>query len=359
MFKTYQLYIIKLFFKKILLISAIFLTLIIILSIFDEISFFKESENNILLPFFLTLLSAPSTLFEIFPFIFLIATQFFFLEIINKEELEVFKIHGLNNLKIIKILFFSSIITGMIIVSFYYSFSSKFKFLYLDLKNNYSNDNKYLAIVTENGLWIKDEINEKILIINAGKIENQYLKNISITEFDSEFDLVQIIQSSKVDISNKQWVIFSPIISKNNKSINFEENIKINTHFDEKKINSLFSNLSSLNIFQLIKLGNDYETLGYSSLEVKSYLNRLVSFPIYLSLMTILASIIMINIKRNKPLVFHVILGIFISVVIYYIYYLFNLLGKTEKIPLYSSTWLPLLLLTILVIIGLIRINEK
>ena len=52
MFKTYQLYIIKLFFKKILLISAIFLTLIIILSIFDEISFFKESENNILLPFF-------------------------------------------------------------------------------------------------------------------------------------------------------------------------------------------------------------------------------------------------------------------------------------------------------------------
>jgi len=35
------------------------------------------------------------------------------------------------------------------------------------------------------------------------------------------------------------------------------------------------------------------------------------------------------------------------------------LLGKTEKIPLYSSTWLPLLLLTILVIIGLIRINEK
>jgi lipopolysaccharide export system permease protein len=52
-------------------------------------------------------------------------------------------------------------------------------------------------------------------------------------------------------------------------------------------------------------------------------------------------------------------LGIFISVLIYYIYYLFNLLGKTETIPIYLSTWLPLLLLIILITAGLIRINEK
>ena len=197
------------------------------------------------------------------------------------------------------------------------------------------------------------------MIINAGKIEDQYLKNISISEFDSKFDLVQIVQSPKVDISNKKWIIFAPKISINNKTINLENSIKIDTHFDEKKINGLFSNLSSLNIIQLIKLGKDYESLGYSALEVKSYLNRLISFPVYLSLMTVLAAIIMINIKRNKPLIFHVILGIFTSVEIYYIYYLFNLLGKTQKIPLYTSTWLPLLLLTFLVIIGLIRINEK
>jgi len=67
----------------------------------------------------------------------------------------------------------------------------------------------------------------------------------------------------------------------------------------------------------------------------------------------------MFNIARNKPLIFHIILGIFISVLIYYIYYLFNLLGKTEAIPIYLSAWLPLLLLIILITIGLIRINEK
>ena len=41
------------------------------------------------------------------------------------------------------------------------------KFFYTDIKNNYSKDNKYLAVVNESGLWLKDEINQSILIVKA------------------------------------------------------------------------------------------------------------------------------------------------------------------------------------------------
>ena len=108
MLKTYETYLIKLYLRKILTISLIFLCLIFILSIFDEISFFKKIEVNFLLPFLLTALNTPSTLFEIFPFIFLISTQFFFIELIDKNELEALKVYGLNNLKIIKLIFLTS-----------------------------------------------------------------------------------------------------------------------------------------------------------------------------------------------------------------------------------------------------------
>ena len=359
MIKTYEQYLVKLFLKKILIVSLIFLSLIFILSIFDEISFFKDLEVNFFFPFLITILNVPSTLFEIFPFIFLIGSQFFFLELIQKNELEVLKINGLNNLKVIKIIFFTSFILGVLLVSLYYNFSSKLKFVYLDLKNNYSNDNKYLAVVTENGLWIKDEIDNKIYIVNAGEIENEFLKEVSISVFSRDFDLIQILESKSIDISNLNWIIYNPTISKTNKTIKQEENITLRTHFNKKKINSLFSNLSSLNMLELSKLSNDYAELGYSTSEVKSHLNRLFSFPIYLSIMSIFASVIMFNIKRNKPMIFHIILGIFLSVLIYYFYYLFNLLGLSGKIPLTYSIWLPLLILTILIFIGLIRINEK
>jgi len=359
MLKTYEYYLIKLYLKKIFTISLIFLCLIFILSIFDEISFFKKMETSFFLPFFLTALNTPSTLFEIFPFIFLISTQFFFIELIDKNELEALKVYGLNNLKIIKILFLTSLTLGIILISFFYHFSSKLQFLYFDVKNGYSSDNKYLAVFTENGLWIKDEIDEKIYIINASVIEGYLIKNVTINEFNNEFELIQVIKSPKVDISNMKWVISNPTISKNNENIQSEKNLNINTHFDHKKINRLFKNLTSLNVLELFKLKKDYESLGYSTSEIESQLNGLLSFPVYLTLMSLFASIIMLNIKRNKPIIVHIILGIFLSVLIYYFYYLFNLLGIAGKIPVLVSIWLPFILLAIFILIGLVRINEK
>ena len=167
------------------------------------------------------------------------------------------------------------------------------------------------------------------------------------------------MSSPKVDISNMEWIIFNPIISIQNKNIKLKTNRNIKTHFDKKKINRLFKNLTSLSVFDLLKLKKDYNSLGYSTKQIESQLNGLLSFPVYLTLMSLFSAVIMFNIKRNKPIIFHIILGIFLSVLIYYFYYLFNLLGETGKIPLLAAIWLPFLLLTISVSIGLVTINEK
>jgi len=359
MIKTYQKYLIKTFLKKIINVSLIFLSLIIILNIFEEISYFKDINAKTLFPFMLTLINAPSVLFEIFPFIFLISSLLFFLELINKNELEVFKINGLNNIKIIITLFLTSLIVGFFLITIFYHISAKLKFTYLELKNNYSTDDKYLAMVTDNGIWIKDEYNENIYIISATKIENNYLKNVFITEFNGEFNLVRMIKSPKVDIANYEWIIYSPIISLNNIKDEKVASIKLKLHFNQKKINQLFNDLSSLNIFQLIKLSKDYKNLGYTTTEVRSHLNKIFSLPIYLSIMTIFSGIIMLNIKKNKPMIFYIILSILISVIIYYLNYLFNLMGENGKLPILISIWGPLFILTIIISIGLIRLDEK
>ncbi len=359
MIKTYQKYLIILFLKKIFNVSLIFFSLIFILSIFEEISFFKELELSFLFLFLMTLLNAPSTLFEIFPFIFLISTQFFFLELIEKKELDVLKVNGLNNLKIIQQLALTSLVMGIILVIFFYNLSSNLKFIYLELKNSYSNDNKYLAVVNENGLWIKDEIDEKIFIINAEKIDNNFLKDVNISEFTSDFELIRILNSKKVDILSNEWKVLSPTVSENNITTQYKDLILLNTHFNRDKINGLFRNLKSLSVIELMKLKSDYKSLGYSTNEIESHLNRIYSYPIYLTIMVMLSSIIMLNIKRNKNKVFHILAGISLSVLIYYFYYLSNLFGENGSLTLITSTWLPLVILTFIILIGMVRINEK
>ena len=229
---------------------------------------------------------------------------------------------------------------------------------YLLFKNKYSNDNKYLAVITENGLWIKDEIENKINIINANKVENQFLVDVSITQLNKNFDVQRIIQSDKIDISSFEWKINKPTILSNNQENNLRELI-FRSNFDLKKINSLFSNLSSLSLIDLINLRKSYKALNYSLTEIDSHLYKISFYPIYLTLMTIFSAIIMFNIGYQKNSIFKVVLGILISVIIFYINYFFNVLGTTEKIPLILSVLLPLIILTIINFTSIIKINEK
>ena len=99
--------------------------------------------------------------------------------------------------------------------------------------------------------------------------------------------------------------------------------------------------------------------LNYSTTEVDLQIHKIVSFPIYLTLMTILSSIIMFNTKNFKSSTFKISLGLFASVVVYYVNNFFNVLGKTEKISLITSVWIPLMILIFINFTLFYKINEK
>ena len=357
--KIYQSYIIKTYVRLLLIITFIFFGLVLILNIFEEINFFKDLEVNGFYPFFMSMLNSTSILYSIFPFIFLITTQFFFLRIDEKNELLLFKHSGLTNFDLIKLLSILSFLLGIFIITFFYHFSSKLKHIHLDLKNQLSDDNKYLAVVTENGIWIKDEIDDILNIINAKSIKQSSLIDASITQFDKSFNFIQNIESKKIDIKTKNWIITEAIISKEEVGPIIKKKLIFKTNFDLEKINGLFSNLSSLSLWELNKLKKDYKSLGYSTLEVETHTLKIYSYPFYLTIMTVFSSIIMLNIKKDKPKIFNLILGILLSVVIYYINYFSNLLGENEKLPIHIAIWMPQILLILLSLIGLVKINEK
>lgn len=361
MIKTFDKYFIRLFFKKILLLTLIFFSLIFILTLFEEITFFSDSSNSkFYLPFMITLLNVPATLLEIFPFIVLISTQLFFVEITKRKENELIKINRLDNFYLIRLLVLCSFLFGIIIITLYYPISSKLKFFYFDIKNIYSEDGKYLKHYSGSGLWIKDEMDDEIYIISASSDnKDKLLKNVFITKFDKNFNIIENISSKKADISLNEWIIENPIVFRDNKQIQLDKNIRLRSHFNFDKINKTFRDLNSLNLFELVKLKKENEVLGYSSQEVNLHFLRIISLPIYLSIMVIISAIIMLNIKRDKPYIFHVLLGILLSVVIYYINNIFNIFGLTDKIPVYLSIFFPIIFLSIVSTIGLVRINEK
>ena len=355
---TYKKFLIKHFTTYLVKVSLFFSMIILITNILENYEYFSDFGFSIPYIIFLSFLNTPSTVYDIFPFIFLITTQFFFISLIDKNELGIFKYSGLANHEIIKIIGIYTFILSIILVVIFYNISATLKKSYLVIKNNYSNDGKYLAVITQNGLWMKDTINKNINIINANKIDNEFLSQVTISQFNQNFEPLRVIIGDKINVSSTEWEIFNARILEGSKTTNLDK-LVLKSNFDLKRINNLFSNLSSLNIVDLFELRKNYNLLNYSIIEIDSHLYRMMSYPIYLTLITIFSSIVMLNIKYQKNSLFKIIFGILLAVVIFYINYFFNVLGVSEKIPIIISIFLPLSVLMIINFIYIIKINEK
>jgi len=356
--KVYVKYIIRNFVKLLFIVSSIFFILVLLLNLLEELNFFKNSNQSLYYPMLLNILNAPSILINIFPFIFLISTQFLLINLIDKNELIILKNFGIDNFKLISIISLISFVASLLIIIFFYNFSAKLKHFYLEIKNNFATDNKYLAVITDNGIWIKDEIKDNKIIINANLIEGNILKEVVITQFDNNFSPKIYIYGKIVDVEKNNWVIKKATIIENNIRT-IKDNFIFQTNFNSEKINTLFSNLTSLTIWELFNLKDEYNSVGYSVKEIDLHLQKIYSFPVYITILTIFASVLMLNAPINKPKFFYLVMGIFVSVLIFYINHFSSLLGENNKLPVTLSVWLPHVVVSILTGIGMVRINEK
>ena len=356
--RVYIKFISTVYLKSLIFVFLIVTSLVFILNVLSELDFFKDENVSISFTLFLSLLNSPIQIFELFPFILLITIQLFFIKFFENKEIDIFKYSGLKNSSILYILSGLSILTGILIISIFYHLSSNLKNIYLEIKSGYTTDGKYLAVITKNGLWIKDKINNKVIITNASTIEQNYLNNIFITEFDENFNVIRNIRSNKIDISSEKWRVLNAKIYEENDYSN-KKLLFLETNFDFKRIQTLYSNLSSLSLIELYQLRENYIKLNYSTTEVDMHLSRLISYPIFLLLITLLSSVIMLNIKKIRGTTIKISIGLFFSVIIYYLNNFSYVLGSTERVSITFSILSPILILILINCFMLYKINEK
>ena len=85
----------------------------------------------------------------------------------------------------------------------------------------------------------------------------------------------------------------------------------------------------------------------------------MLTLPFFLFLMTAIASILTMNTLKKSDNLKFIILGLVISVLVYYFKDLSIALGQTDRIPLTLSIWAPIIALSLFTFIGVLQINEK
>ena len=355
-------YLIKNFLKSFFIIVSIFFCFGILLNLFEEIEFFKNIQTNIFTPLVLTSLIVPSLILKILPFVIFISSMWYMLKLRNNKELLTLKIFGYSNLKIFFILAFTSFILGWIALFFINPITSSMTKYYEKTKSNYSKDIDHLILFNKNGLWIKENSDSQQRIISATKPEENSLLNVTIFHLNDEGGLKEKIIAKKAVIATKDWELIDVTIFNFKNDLIQEENLEmysINSNYDYKKINNLFKNFDTLSFLDILSNYNGLINSGYNDTFLKQILHTMLSLPFFLFLMTALATVLTMNtIKKSENIQF-IIVGLISSVSIFYLKDLSLALGQTDKIPMILSIWSPVIILSFLIFIGVLQINEK
>ena len=85
----------------------------------------------------------------------------------------------------------------------------------------------------------------------------------------------------------------------------------------------------------------------------------MLALPFFLFLMTAIASILGMHTLKRSDKLKHILIGLIVTVLVYYFKDLSIALGKTNRIPLILSVWAPAIALSFFTFIGVLQINEK
>ena len=354
---TINFYLLKEFFKVVVNTSLVFFCLGLIINLFEEINFFKDYDVGIYLPLILSFLFVPSLFYNMFPFIILLSGIWFFLHIRKTDEIIAMKISGMSNLSIILVPSILSIILGIFFITLVNPVTSTLVKKYESTKGSFEKDQDYLAAITSNGIWIKEKNN----IIKSSMLNKNNLLDVSIYEFDNNDNFLKRFEAESADISSRNWILKNvKIIDKDGKSIEENtSNIIYKSIYDVKKIKSLYSNLDTISFWNLQNEIKLLENRGYSTREMRSKLQQSLAFPFFLLSMIFLGGVITLGTQSKYSNWKYVFIALFASVLIFYFNRFSAALGKTDKLSIEVSIWMPVIIIFILSAVGLIHANQK
>ena len=354
-------YLSKDFIKIVINTSIIFFCLGFIMNIFEEINFFKDFNVAIATPIILSLLFIPSLLNYFFPFVILLSGMWFFLKIKKTDELTSLNVSGMSNLSVISIPSFLSIILGIFFVTALNPITSLLVKKYETVKGNYEKEQDYLATVTVNGIWIKEKGLKANYMIRASHLEKENLMGVTIYEFDKDNNFTRRIEADSANITSLKWVLKNITVI-NSDGIMLTEPIKDPFYFsmyDIKKIKSLYSNLDTISFWDLEHEINLLKQRGYSTREMQVKLHRSLAFPFFLLSMVLLSSVFTVGARFKDNNWTYVFLAIISSVLIFFFNDFSAALGKTDKLPIELSVWMPITIIFVFSFVGIIHANQK
>jgi len=332
-----------------LLIGSVFLSLIMLVDMIEQIRRFSGEGLGVWPLLALVLLNAPATMEQILPLIVTLATVYLLASLARSSELVVARATGRSGIRALFGPVFIALLVGLLALSMLNPLVAATSNRYNQLTDIYRKGSAAVASLSGEGLWLRqgDSSGQSIIHATGFDAEETILYNVSILAFSAQGDPVRRIIAESAQLAGNTWrltvVKVWPLQARLNPEAGarYHDTLEIPSSLTEDRIRDSLGRSAGMSIWQLPNKIKELRAAGFSTRRHEVMFQSALANPLFLVAMVLVGAAFTMRHTRFGGTGVAVSMAVLLGFGFYFIRNFAIVLGENGQIPVALAAWAP------------------
>ncbi|WP_120632957.1 LPS export ABC transporter permease LptG [Ruegeria sp. EL01] len=338
------------FLQSFLVIGAIFLTLMILIDLIEQVRRFNDVDLSFGRVLHLTLLNTPAAISEMLPLLVILSTIALFVGLARTSELVVTRATGRSGIRALVAPVLLALTIGALAVALLNPIAAATSEEFQRLSDSYRNNGSSALSISSEGLWLRQGAENGQAVIHARGTSNEEtlgLNDVTIITFAPDGKPTQQIIADRAELQDGKWVLSHAKIWKLQDGQNPEFNsvshdrLELPTSLTRERILDTLGQQDSVSVYDLPQLISDLREAGFSTKQYEVWLQVQLARPFFLVAMVLIGAAFTMRHVRFGGTGIAVLTAVLLGFGIYFIRNFAQILGENGQLPIYVAAWAP------------------
>ena len=343
---------------------SVFVTLAAIVAMFDIVELLRRAsgKQQVTTEFVvqMSLFKLPHLVQEMLPFAILIGSMLAFWRMAKANELVVARAAGVSVWQLLIAPVFVTFLAGVVMITAFNPFAAAMHTRYERLETKYLEQRSSELSVSKTGVWLRQGTSDRQAVIRARDAESRgaRLSDVTVYRLEAPDRFVGRIDAEAAVLRDGYWELTNAVVSKPESAPAPHERYRLATELTPDKIQNSFASADTLGFWELPGFIETMETAGFNANTHRLYLHQLLSTPLLLCAMVLVAAVFAMRAGRRSRTGTMIVAGITTGFLLYFFTNVIHALGLSTGIPAALAAWMPAGVSTMLGITALLHVED-
>lgn len=291
----------------------------------------------------MTMLRLPFVAMKVLPFAMLFGTMLTYVWLTRTQELVVTRAAGVSAWQFLLPSLALAILLGGLLISVFNPLASAMISRFERLESQYLRGQSSLLAVSPGGLWLREGDGDRQFVIHAERVASSGadLGDVIIFAFVDNDRFIERIDAERAVLDDGFWRLENVLVTRPDATADRHDVLEVPTELTVPRIQNSFASPDTMSFWDLPDFIATMEAARFSALRHKIHWHAILSIPLLLAAMVLVAATFSLRLTRRGRLGLFLLAGLGSGFLLYFLSDISLALGMSGSLPPVLAAWAP------------------